>query len=451
MNTNSRSSADTKQKTTHYIVGDYWYTSDLIEEYDSVSTGIHRTNARIALLTQLLTHSLEPEKLHTMFADLSNNAVYTVQDYEGAPGDTITRDHEIRYLAVDAKLYPRGGSYNSDYSGGNPTGIFAPVSILSGQDFNTFMDEVYMTSRGQFNDEMTREEFDDEMTKDILNQQAGQDFDPLELVDVRVDHKSAFFDTMMARTYVGYGAPSLGFASTEQPGQHWRQSGTPNSILTNGFPLPGAMMNHMVIANWYDVDESNVSEADKNNDLFDSNTLVKVMKYYAGAEVCGQVTMSDNGQPLSDVRILLERDAYSGEDETDRDSTTYWIPIGYTDTDEDGNWCFTAPAGKIRASAYAGEFSETNAKDAFLQNEYVEGLEDLTIETNVDRETNLLTALLGKVANMTWMGEIAHNITGQQADRLQSFDETFNIAVDSSGISGTVTWIRKRILRRRCT
>ncbi|RAH14247.1 MAG: hypothetical protein CMB20_003610 [Methanobacteriota archaeon] len=388
----------------------------------------------------MLTHSLEPEVLHTLFADLSNNAVYTVQDYEGAPGDTITRDHEIRYLAVDTKLYPRGGSYNSDYSGGNPTGIFAPVSILSGQDFNTFMDEVYMTSRGQFNNEMTREEFDDEMTKDILNQQAGQDFDPLELVDVRVDHKAAFFDTMMARTYVGYGAPSLGFATTEQPGQHWQQSGTPNSILTNGFPLPGAMMNHMVIANWYDVDEENISEEEKNNDLFASNTYVKVMKYYAGAEVCGQVTMSDNGQPLSDVRILLERDAYSGEDESDLDSTTYWIPIGYTDTDGDGNWCFTAPAGKIRASAYAGEFSDISAKDSFLQNEYVQGLEDLTIETNVDRETNLLTALLGKVANMTWMGEIAHNITGQQADRLQSFDETFNIAVDSSGISGTVTW-----------
>ena len=173
------------------------------------------------------------------------------------------------------------------------------------------------------------------------------------------------------------------------------------------------------------------------------NTLVKVMKYYAGAEVCGQVTMSDNGQPLSDVRILLERDAYSGEDEIDRDSTTYWMPlIGYTDTDEDGNWCFTAPAGKIRASAYAGEFSETNAKDAFLQNEYVEGLEDLTIETNVDRETNLLTALLGKVANMTWMGEIALiNITGQQADRLQSFDETFNIAVDSSESLEQLAWI----------
>ena len=432
-NNNVRSPADTTNTASHYIVGDYWYTSDLIDEFDSVSTGIHRTNARIALITQLLTSSLDSDDLHTLFADLSNNAVYTVQDYEGAPGDTITRDHEIRYLAVDTKLYPRGGSYNSEYSGGNPTGIFAPVSILSGQDFSTFMDEVYMTSRGQFNDEMTREEFDEEMRKDILNQQAGQDFDPLQLVDVRVDHKPAFFDTMLARTYIGYGSPTLGFATTEQPGQHWGQSGTPNTILTNALPLPGAMMNHMVIANWYNADNPN-------DGLGSSNTLVKVMKYYAGAEACGKVTMSDNGQPLADVRILLERDAFSGEDETDLDSDTYWIPIGYTDTDESGNWCYTVPAGKIRASAYAGEFSDSAARDTFQANEYVDGLGDLTVDTNEDRETNLLTSLLGKVANMTWMGEITYNITGQQADRLSSFDERFDIAVDSSGISGTVQW-----------
>jgi len=432
-NNNVRSPADTKMEASHYIVGDYWYTSDLIEEFNSVSTGIHRTNSKIALITQLLTSSLDSDTLHTMFADLSNNAVYSVQDYEGAPGDLITRDHEIRYLAVDTKLYPRGGSYNSEYSGGNPTGIFAPVSILSGQDFSTFMDEVYMTSRGQFNDEMTREEFDEEMTKDILNQQAGQDFDPLQLVDVRVDHKPAFFDTMLARTYVGYGSPNLGFATTEQPGQHWGQSGTPNSILTNALPMPGAMMNHLVIANWYNAE-------DPNDGLGSSNTLVKVMKYYAGAEICGQVTMSDNGLPLSDVRILLERDAFSGEDETDLDSDTYWIPIGNTDTDENGNWCFIAPAGKIRASAYAGEFDDAVAKDSFQANEYSSGLGDLTVDVNEDRETNAITALLGKVSNMTWMGEITYNITGQQADRLASFDETFDIAVDSSGISGTVTW-----------
>ena len=104
-----------------------------------------------------------------------------------------------------------------------------------------------MTARGQFNDEMTREEFDEEMRKDVLNQQSGATFDPLNLVDIRVDHTPAFFETMLARTYVGYGASSLGFATTEQPGQHFGQSGTPNSIMTNAVPLPGAMMNHFVL------------------------------------------------------------------------------------------------------------------------------------------------------------------------------------------------------------
>ena len=113
---------------THYIVGDYWYTSDLIEEFDSVSTGMHKKNAGIALITQLLTSSLDSESLHTLFADLSNNKVYSVQNHDGGPGDLITRDHEIRYLGIDSKLYPRGGLYSSEYSGGNPTGIDAPIA-----------------------------------------------------------------------------------------------------------------------------------------------------------------------------------------------------------------------------------------------------------------------------------------------------------------------------------
>ena len=83
-----------------------------------------------------------------------------------------------------------------------------------------------MTSRGQFNDEMTRAEYEEETRKDVLNQQSGATFDPLTLVDIRFDHTPAFFDTMLARAYVGYGASSLGFATTEQPGQHFGQSGT---------------------------------------------------------------------------------------------------------------------------------------------------------------------------------------------------------------------------------
>ena len=434
-NRNVRSTADTEDNTTHYIFGDYWYTSDLVEEYDSVSTGIHRKNAGIALVTQMLTSALDSEEIHALYTDLSNNRVYTVQDYNGAPGETITRDHEIRYFAVDNRLYPRAGLYSSEYSGGSPTGIFGAPTILSGQDFSTFMDEVYMTTRGQFNDEMTREEFDEEMRKDVLNQQSGATFDPLSLVDIRIDHTPAFFDTMLARTYVGYGASSLGFATTEQPGQHFGQSGTPNSIMTNAVPLPGAMMNHFVIANWYNAE-------DPDDMLGAANTLVKILKYYPGVEIGGTVSMSDDGQPLPNVRILLERDAFSGEDETDEDDDTYWVPIGYTDADENGEWSYIVPAGKIRATAYAGVFDDTEAKDTIQTGEYAAGLGDLTVDTNDNRETNLITALLGKVANMSWMGEVTQNITGEQADQEfgKSIDTDYDIEVDSSGVSGTVTW-----------
>ena len=74
--------------------------------------------------------------------------------------------------------------------------------------------------------------------------------------------------------------------------------------------------------------------------------------------------------------------------------------------------------------------------------EYAAGLGDLTVNTNDNRETNLITALLGKVANMSWMGEVTQNITGAQADQEEgtSIDTDFDIAVDSSGVSGTVTW-----------
>ena len=59
-------------------------------------------------------------------------------------------DHEIRYFAIDNRLYPRAGRYTADYNynGGQPMGIFGAPTILSGQDISTFMDEVYETSRG---------------------------------------------------------------------------------------------------------------------------------------------------------------------------------------------------------------------------------------------------------------------------------------------------------------
>ena len=158
-NNNVRSGQETQYKTTHYIFGDYWYTNDLRDEFGSVSTHIHRHNTRIAMTTQLLNDMMTDSQIVDLYDDLIGmEDYYHVQDYEGLPGDTISRDHEIRYFAIDNRLYPRAGRYTADYNynQGQPMGIFGAPTILSGQDVTTFMDEVYETNRGSRNFEMTR-------------------------------------------------------------------------------------------------------------------------------------------------------------------------------------------------------------------------------------------------------------------------------------------------------
>ena len=444
---NIRSSEDTVEDSTHTIFGEYWYTADLIDEYESVSTHIHRKNARIALVTQLLSAAFaanEDATIHDMYADIidlgGDEGYYKVQDYNGLPGETISRDHEIRYFAIDNRLYPRAGRYTADYNynGGQPMGIFGAPTILSGQDTGTYMNEVYETIRGDFSDEMTREEVDLAMQKDFLNQQSGADIDPLQIEDVRVDHLPAFFDTMLARTYVGYGASTLGLdtaSSNPQPSQHFTISGTPGSILSSGLPLPGAMMNHYVIANWYD-DETEAG-------ITDSNTRVKILKYYPGSEITGQVTMSDTGEGIPGVRLLIERDAFSGEGPEDLDNDTYWVPIGFVDADENGHYEYTMPAGRIRVSAFAGEYDPVAARDSIRDGSYAQVNNnnlDIASETNGQREIYAITAILGQVANMTWLGDSVMNVTAEMANREVVSDTPLNVAIKSSGVSGTVTW-----------
>ena len=437
-NSEVRSGQESTYDTTHYIFGEYWYTSDLKEEFSSVSTHIHRKNTRLAIAVQLLSDSLDSEGITDLYHDLIGmENYYSVQDYEGLPGDTIDRDHEIRYFAIDNRLYPRAGRYTDDfsYNQGQPMGIFGAPTILSGQDVSTFMDEVYETTRGGIPQEMTRDQVDEAMTDDFLDQQAGLEIDPLQVDDVRVDHNPQFFDTMLSRAYVGYGASTLGVdtgQSNPQPSQHFGLSGTPGSFLQQALPMPGAMMNHFVIANWYN--------EDNNYSFGQANTYVKILKYYSGAEVSGQVTMEDTGSPLAGVRLLVERDAFSGEGAEDLDDDTYWIPIGYTDADEQGRWSFTAPAGKIRVSAFTGSVNLTVAQNAIKDGSFAQNLNDVLTDVNDDRTVNEVTAVLGNVANMTWLGEVQLNVTGEQANRTELVNQTMDIQVSSSGISGSIAW-----------
>ena len=137
---------------------------------------------------------------------------------------------------------------------------------------------------------------------------------------------------------------------------------------------------------------------------------------------------------------LIERDAFSGEGAEDLDEDTYWIPIGFTDADENGEWSFLAPAGRIRVSAFVGNFDPEPARATVSDGSFAQGINDVLATTNDAREVNAVTAILGNVANMTWLGETQMNVTGEQANRTADVDFEMDIEVQSSGVSGLLSW-----------
>ena len=48
--TRSSSSQVDTSEPVHYDIGGYRYTTDLIDDYYDISTGLHRNNARLGLL-----------------------------------------------------------------------------------------------------------------------------------------------------------------------------------------------------------------------------------------------------------------------------------------------------------------------------------------------------------------------------------------------------------------
>ena len=421
---------------SHYIVGDYWYTSDLYDDFNDVSTSLHRQNARYAIARDVLTHVFSLDELVDLYHDLTS-IEYEVATYEGGPGETIVRNNDIRYFAVDNRLYPIGG-YQYSESGmhyGNPTGIFYAPTTLSGLDPDTYISSEYITSEGP----MSAAEFEERYLAQMLASQSGGDGDLIELEDVLVEHEPEFFNTMIARTYVGYGTSTLGLDNVErvgQPRQHFSGYGTPDSLLTYAYPLPGAMMNHFVVANWYDANEDDPQK------IAYANTGVKILKYYSGATLEGDVVLGEIGA-VPNAKILIERDAFSGEDVSDTDARTYWVPIATTQADDDGHFSVTVPSGKIRVSAFMGESDLVAARDVFVTATAEESnmwIADLLTEENEDRTINPVSGILGNVSGSTWLGESMINVTGDAGHSNGEVVLNLDIQVEASGATGTITW-----------
>jgi len=451
-----------KEDISHYEIGGYRYTADLIEDFDDVSTNLHRVNAKLGLTRAFLIAAFDIDDLVSIYHDLTSTIEYEVQDYEGSLGETITRNNEIRYFAIDDRLYPLGGMYNADasYHRGQTTGIFYAPTTLSGLDPDDYIASLYHAARGEQDLlPMSAERYEEEYMNDVVRQQSGALEDAtqmIRLVDIQYQQTEEFFETMVAKIYVGYGTSTLGLSEDPaQPGPTWAISGTPSSSLENAFPLPGAMMNHFVIANWYN--DGTASPDDNNNsvpDIFDggyaaigrANTNVKVVKYYSGATIEGTVELDGIG-PVPNARVLIERDGFSGEEVADengtvidRDQRTYWIPIGTTDADENGDFSFTVPAGRIRVSAFFGEPDLDTAR-AQLQSGSGGMLQDVAAESSIgERNVNLITGILGNVSGAQWLAETIVNVSGEAGHSNGEIHVEANILVEPSFSTGRLSW-----------
>ena len=447
------------EKTTHYMIGNYRYTNDLILDFDDVSTGLHRQNSKLAMARAFLVQSFSMEELVDLYHQITSEVFYDVQDYEAGLGETTERNNDIRYFAVDNRLYPLGGSYYADYNyhRGQTTGIFHAPTGLSGLDLDDYISTLYQTQRGVNGPIILRtaDEYEQEYLNDIVRQQSGAAADAsemIQMVDIDYNHQDAFFETMVARTYVGYGSSSLGLpGDASQPAPHFYMYGTPGSYLEPGIPLPGAMMNHMVLANWYELpceanqDGEKIDENCNDPTIGSANTQVKILKYYSGATLSGTVELEGIG-PVPNARLLIERDAFSGEEVADeeglvedRDSRTYWIPIGTTDADEDGMFEFTAPAGKIRVTAFFGEPNLEAARSTMMTGTY-SMTEILTEENGDSRNINPVTGILGNVSGSTWLTEEIVNISGSDGHSNGEAIIEIALSVDSAQATGQLVW-----------
>ena len=158
-------------------------------------------------------------------------------------------------------------------------------------------------------------------------------------------------------------------------------------------------MNHMVLANWYDLPCELDEEGEKIDDdcvdptIGSANTCVKILRSTTVEPLLRGTVELDGIGPVPNARLLIERDAFSGEEDPDengnvidRDTRTYWIPIGTTDADEDGTFGIQSASWKIRVTAFFG--SQLGISTPTMMSGTYSMIEILTESNTVSRAIN---------------------------------------------------------------
>ena len=63
-------------ETSHYIIGDQWYTADLMTGLSDVSTSLHRENARLALGRQMMHAFMDMDEMVGLYHHITTDVEY---------------------------------------------------------------------------------------------------------------------------------------------------------------------------------------------------------------------------------------------------------------------------------------------------------------------------------------------------------------------------------------
>ena len=89
-------------------------------------------------------------------------------------------------------------------------------------------------------------------------------------------------------------------------------------------------------------------------------------------------------------------------------SRTYWIPIGTTQADDNGDFTFVVPSGKIRVTAFTGEVDLDSGIYNYVWNGYA--MSEL-LQRTLKQKCKTVTGILGEVYGSTWLKHVV-NVSG---------------------------------------
>ena len=75
------------------MIGNYRYTTDLIDDFEDISTENSQAEFKLGMARAFLTQALDMDEMVELYHKITSEVYYDVQDYEAGLGETTERNN----------------------------------------------------------------------------------------------------------------------------------------------------------------------------------------------------------------------------------------------------------------------------------------------------------------------------------------------------------------------